>query len=123
MKNRVVLVEDDVNLRKTFEELLDIIGYEVVKSYEDGGAAYVDLRENPQEVDVVLTDFFMPVMNADELIKSLKSLDQYADSQYIVMSGFDLESVLNCFPPDSGIRFLNNPFSVDGLVEVLEGKG
>lgn len=122
MKNKVVLVEDDVNLRKTFEELLDIIGYEVVRSYEDGGAAYVDLRENPAEVDAVLTDFFMPVMNADELIKSLKSIDRYAEAQYIVMSGFDLESVLNCFPPNAGIRFLNKPFSVDELVEVLEGK-
>ena len=122
MKNKVVLVEDDINLRKTFEELLDIIGYEVVKSYEDGGAAYVDLRENVEDVDIILTDFFMPVMNADELIKSLKSIDKYADAKYVVMSGFDLESVLNCFPPNSGISFLNKPFSIDGLVEVLEGK-
>lgn len=122
MKNKVVLVEDDSNLRKTFEELLDIIGYDVIKSYEDGGAAYVDLRENLEDVDIILTDFFMPVMNADELIKSLKSIDKYADAKYVVMSGFDLESVLNCFPKNSGISFLNKPFSIDGLVEVLEGK-
>lgn len=119
MSNRIVLVEDDVNLRETFLELLQIIGYETVRVYEDGGAAYVDLRENPVEVDIIVTDFFMPVMNADEMIKSLKSMDEYKDKQYVVMSGFDIESVYSCFPENSGIKFLTKPFKVDELVKAL----
>lgn len=122
MKNKIILVEDDANLRDTFKELLDIIGYDVVAMYEDGGAAYVDLRENPVEAHIVLTDFFMPVMNADELINSLQGIKDYEDVKYIVMSGFDIDSVYKCFPEDSGIKFLNKPFSVEDLVEVLEGK-
>lgn len=121
MKNKVVLVEDDKNLRKTFEELLDIIGYHVVRSFEDGGTAYVDLHRENLEVDIILTDFFMPVMNADELINSLKSINAYRNCIYVVMTGFDIESVYSCFPKDSGIHFLNKPFSAEDLVEVLEG--
>lgn len=121
MKNKVVLVEDDNNLRKTFEELLDIIGYDVVRSFEDGGTAYVDLHKENLEVDIILTDFFMPLMNADELINSLKSINAYRNCKYVVMTGFDIESVYGCFPKDSGIHFLNKPFSAEILVEVLEG--
>ena len=121
MNNKVVLVEDDNNLRKTFEELLDIIGYDVVRSFEDGGKAYVDLHKENLEVDIILTDFFMPVMNADELINSLKSINAYRNCKYVVMTGFDIESVYNCFPKDSGIHFLNKPFSAEELVEVLGG--
>lgn len=121
MKNKVVLVEDDNNLRKTFEELLDIIGYHVVRSFEDGGTAYVDLHRENLEVDIILTDFFMPVMNADELINSLKSINAYKNCKYVVMTGFNIESVYSCFPKDSGIHFLNKPFSTEDLVEVLEG--
>lgn len=119
MANSVVLVEDDINLRETFKELLGIMGYNVLRVYENGGEAYVDLRENPVEVDIIITDFFMPVMNADELIKSLKSENQYADKQYVVISGFDIESVYKCFPEDSGIKFLTKPFKVDELVKIL----
>jgi two-component system NtrC family response regulator/two-component system nitrogen regulation response regulator GlnG len=121
VNNKVVLVEDDNNLRKTFEELLDIIGYDVVRSFEDGGTAYVDLHKENLEVDIILTDFFMPVMNADELINSLKSIKAYKNCKYVVMTGFDIESVYSCFPKDSGIHFLNKPFSAEELVEVLEG--
>ena len=63
----------------------------------------------------------MPVMNADELINSLKSINAYTNCKYVVMTGFDIESVYNCFPKDSGIHFLNKPFSAEELVEVLEG--
>jgi CheY-like chemotaxis protein len=72
MGNKVILVEDDVNLRETFKELLNIIGFDVLEVYENGGEAYVDLRKKQYDVDIVITDFFMPVMNADEMIKSLK---------------------------------------------------
>ena len=121
MKNKVVLVEDDNNLRKTFEELLEIIGYDVVRSFGDGGTAYVELHKENLEVDIILTDFFMPVMNADELINSLKSINAFRNCKYVVMTGFDIESVYSCFPKNSGIKFLNKPFSAEELVGVLEG--
>ncbi len=119
MQHSVVLVEDDINLRETFKELLQIMGFNVVRVYENGGEAYVNLREDPVDVDIIITDFFMPVMNADELIKSLKAEAMYADKQYIVISGFDIESVYKCFPEGSGIKFLTKPFKVDELMRIL----
>ena len=115
------MVEDDNNLRKTFEELLVIIGYDVVRFLEDGGTAYVDLQKENLVVDIILTDFFMPLMNADELINSLISTNVYKNCKYAAMTGFDIESVYSCFPKDSGIHFLNKPFSAKELVEILEG--
>ncbi|MEY2963162.1 MAG: hypothetical protein RL754_423 [Bacteroidota bacterium] len=117
--SKVILVEDDANLRATFKELLSIMDYEVVRVYKNGGEAYVDLRKNPVQADILITDFFMPVMNADEIIKSIASNENYKNLQYIVVSGFDIDSVIKCFPEDSGIKFLTKPFKVDDLVKVL----
>lgn len=117
--NKIILVEDDANLRDTFEELLSIIGYEIVRVYENGGDAYVDLRENPVEADIIITDFFMPIMNADEMLKSLSSIDLYKELSTIVVSGFDIDSVKNCFPKDSTIKFLTKPFKVEDLMNIL----
>jgi len=119
MAHSVVLVEDDINLRETFKELLEIIGFNVLRIYENGAEAYVDLRENPVEVDIIITDFFMPVMNADELIRSLKTERHYSDKQFVVISGFDIESVYKCFPENSGIKFLTKPFKVDDLIKLI----
>ena len=118
--NKVILVEDDANLRGTFNELLTIMGYDVVRVYENGGEAFVDLRENPVSADIMITDFFMPVMNADELINSIRANDNYKDLQYIVVSGFDIDSVIKCFPENTDIKFLTKPFKVDDLVRVLD---
>jgi DNA-binding NtrC family response regulator len=118
--NSVILVEDNTNLRTTLKKLLSILGYEVIRVYENGSQAKADLHENPIDAHLLITDFFMPKMNADEMIKSISSNERYKDIQYIVMSGFEIDTIINRFPKDSGIKFLTKPFKVDDLGRLLQ---
>jgi len=69
-KPRVLVVEDNKDLRRLYTFALSLSGLEV-EAAEDGKAALTLLRaERP---DVILTDIQMPNMDGIELIKCIKT--------------------------------------------------
>src|SRR5690349_16993945 len=61
MGRRVLVVDDDADIRETVSLILEDEGYEV-QSAQDGAAALGVLRAGPLP-DVILLDLMMPVMN------------------------------------------------------------
>ena len=79
---RVLLVDDDENVRYTLARVLRKAGYEVVEA-EEGGEALECLNKQP--VDVVVTDILMPGMEGIETIMKLR--EQAAALPIIAISG------------------------------------
>ena len=104
---RILLVDDEPSVRKTFRMLLEFDGHAVTEACD--GAEALDLFTRGQ-FDLVTTDFEMPVMKGNELAIRIKDL---APRQPILMitaceTGFgDSEN-----PVDS---ILNKPFALDNL--------
>jgi DNA-binding response OmpR family regulator len=104
---RILLVEDEPSVRRSFRMLLEFDGHAVIEARD--GAEALDLFARGQ-FDLVTTDFEMPVMKGNELAVRIKNL---APSQPILMitageTGFgDSEN-----PVDS---ILNKPFAMDDL--------
>jgi len=69
-KGRVLLVEDEPNLRRVLSYQLERQGHSVIQA-SDGAAALDRLEEGP--VDVVMTDVRMPGMDGMELLEALRS--------------------------------------------------
>jgi CheY-like chemotaxis protein len=68
-KFKILLVEDDQNLRITLTELLRLEGYQVVTA-RDGDEGYVQaLAHIP---DLIITDLNMPVLDGVELAKLIR---------------------------------------------------
>jgi CheY-like chemotaxis protein len=66
MARRILLVDDDPDLRRATRAALEAEGYEVVEA-KDGQAA-LDLLENEsQRPNLILTDLIMPRLNGWEL--------------------------------------------------------
>jgi len=63
MTRRILLAEDDNDMRRFLERALEQAGYRVV-SFDNGLAAYNRLREEPFEL--LLTDIVMPEMDGIE---------------------------------------------------------
>src|SRR5262249_34299970 len=61
---KILLAEDDTDMRRFLVKALQNAGYEVI-SYDNGLAAYQRLREEPFEL--LLTDIVMPEMDGIEL--------------------------------------------------------
>jgi CheY-like chemotaxis protein len=68
---RVLLVEDDRMAQLMISTMLNDLGYQV-ETADNGAEAYAMLRENPERVDFLLTDRFMPALDGLGLTRRLK---------------------------------------------------
>src|SRR5690349_2133231 len=83
MKTRVLVVDDDENLRWITQTQLEDAGFAVTPA-ADGNAALDSLnRERP---DLVLTDLKMPGMSGMDLLKRIKAVEP--DIPILIMTAF-----------------------------------
>ena len=68
-RHKIMVVEDDLNLRLTLTELLRLQGFSVVTA-RDGDEGYVQaLAHQP---DLIITDLQMPVLDGLELARLIR---------------------------------------------------
>ena len=112
---KILLAEDDNDMRRFLAKALSNAGYEVV-SYDNGRSAYDKLREEP--FSLLLTDIVMPEMDGIELARRATELDP--DLKVMFITGFAAVA-LN---PDSNApkdaRVLSKPFHLKELVGEVE---
>ena len=65
----IVIIDDDLEFRETFREVLELAGFEVV-AVENGVAALVVLEQHA--VSMVITDILMPGMDGIDVIHSIR---------------------------------------------------
>ena len=82
-KKRILVVDDNEDLRTTIQALLQADGFDVSVA-ADGEAALSQHRSRP--ADVVITDLFMPDKDGIETIIELKKL--YPKIKIVAMSGW-----------------------------------
>ena len=74
-----MLVVDDVPLNvKVIQSMLRRLGVSDVITAGNGEEAIEVLRKNP-EIDLVLTDMWMPIMGGEGLIREIRSREQWMD--------------------------------------------
>jgi two-component system cell cycle response regulator CpdR len=66
MTQKILLAEDDNDMRRFLVKALEKAGYKVL-SYDNGASAYDRLREEP--FSLLLTDIVMPEMDGIELAR------------------------------------------------------
>ena len=113
--NRILLAEDDNDMRRFLAKALNNAGYDVV-SFDNGRSAYERLREEP--FTLLLTDIVMPEMDGIELARRATELDP--DLKIMFITGF-AAVVLNSEnqgPKDA--RVLSKPFHLKDLVREVE---
>ncbi|MFC3608776.1 response regulator [Stutzerimonas tarimensis] len=81
---RVLLVDDDPNVREVTAAMLDQLGYEVLVA-DSGPNALVSL-ERGAEVDLLLADFAMPGMNGGELASLVNA--RFPDLPVVFVTGY-----------------------------------
>lgn len=67
----ILLVDDDVLLRDTVRQLLELDGHRVI-DVADGAAGLQYLAQHASGVHLVITDMLMPVMDGVQFIVGLK---------------------------------------------------
>ena len=105
---RILLVEDEGQVRAVARDTLTQAGYEVLEaSNSEDALALADA--SPSEIDLLLTDVIMSGMNGRRLAESL--LKRRPGLVVLFMSGYTDDAILRHGVLDEGVPFLQKPFT------------
>jgi two-component system cell cycle sensor histidine kinase/response regulator CckA len=112
----VLLVEDDVPLRKMTAEVLERFGFRVLQAgCAEDALVLVSRYEEP--IHVMLTDLVLPRMTGRQLASQLTS--SRPEIRVVYMSGYADEAAKIQGPLTTGQPFLSKPFTPDLLMRKL----
>lgn len=110
--DRIVIVEDDRELRAFLSEVLEDAGYET-DAFPTADKALASLRDG-LDADLVLTDLIMPGMRGEELIERLRS--ERPELDLIVITAFgSVDSAIQLLKGGAQ-DYLPKPFGRDELL-------
>ncbi len=112
--NKILLVEDDVDIRTTLKEVLELEGYDVVPA-GNGKEAFDALTQMKEHPCVILLDLMMPIMNGWEFLEAQQSTQNLAAIPVVVVSaaGDKARSA-------KAHGFIKKPIEVDGLLRMIK---
>jgi DNA-binding NtrC family response regulator len=109
-KNRILIAEDDVSLKRIMEYTLADSGSEVF-SFENGKMALDFLKEN--EVDVIISDLAMPEITGIDLLRAVQKA--LPDTLFIMITAYGtVETAVEAMKLGA-YDYLTKPFSPDEL--------
>jgi CheY-like chemotaxis protein len=109
-KKKLLLVEDDSDIRLVLAELLREHGYDVIEAW-DGRTALARLEANP-DVGLIVLDLLMPDMNGWEFREAQLRNASTAPIPVVAMSAGGTQNF-------GGDVLLHKPFDVDVLIEAV----
>lgn len=112
---RILLAEDDDDMRNFLSRALKKAGYDVV-SFSNGKTAYRCLRQEPFEL--LLTDIVMPEMDGIELARRATELDP--DIKVMFITGFAAVALNASHQTPREVKVLSKPFHLKDLVHEVE---
>ncbi len=110
MNHKILIVDDDPDIRKMCSEALSTEEYQVITSGNGEEAFDLAKKEN---FSVVLSDIRMPGMNGMELLVNLKNLNP--DPTVIMFSGFgDMDTAVEAMK-QGAFDYISKPLILDEL--------
>jgi two-component system cell cycle response regulator CpdR len=112
---KILLAEDDADMRRFLAKALQNAGYQVT-SYDNGLSAYHRLREEPFEL--LLTDIVMPEMDGIELARRASELDP--DIKIMFITGFAAVALNPDSTAPKNAKVLSKPVHLRELVNEVQ---
>lgn len=117
-KRRVLIVDDERNMRTTLADILVEEGFEV--STADSGEKAVKIcRSEP--FDAVLMDVRMPGIDGIEAYRRIRQ--QGNEARVIMMSAYSVEHLMEQTLEEGVVAFLRKPLDAARLLELLGNAG
>ena len=114
MNQKILLAEDDNDMRRFLVKALEKAGYKV-SSFDNGASAYDRLREEP--FSLLLTDIVMPEMDGIELAR--RAADLVPGLRVMFITGFAAVT-LKAGREMPNARVLSKPFHLRDLVAEVD---
>ncbi len=119
---KILVVDDLEGMRSLLIEELLSLGFERPLEAEDGAEALEILKNNfgtPNQVEIIISDYEMPIMNGYEFLTAIKADPQFKDIPFLIVSALtDKKEVLRCIK--AGVsNFVIKPITSKSLEEKI----
>jgi len=111
----VLVVDDEYVISDILELALEDVGYQVEKA--SNGARALEMLEKTR-VELLITDYMMPVMNGEELARNLRADPQFKTLPIILMSG--AQASIGRENPGLFDGVLDKPFDTEMLIAMVQ---
>ncbi|SDG70106.1 His Kinase A (phospho-acceptor) domain-containing protein [Flavobacterium omnivorum] len=118
-KNKILLVDDELNLRETISELLRYQNYDV-KTANNGQEA-LDILEYWQP-DLILCDIMMPVMDGNALHEIIKDIPSLNTIPFIFLTAKKENDLMRKCLLEGADDYVAKPFKIIELTSIIESK-
>ena len=108
----ILIVDDEKNIREVTSATLEKYGYQTLTA-TNGAEALAIYKQNPEKIQLVLTDMAMPVMDGATLIHALQQLNP--PPKIISASGLTTERKTEI----NANAFLTKPFTAEKLLNTV----
>ncbi len=117
MNAKILIVEDDPDLRDLLQDDLEDAGYNVSVAI-DGRAALAHLERNQELVDLMITDVRMPGVGGDQILAAMR--EKRPESPVIVITAFGSVEQAVEMVKAGAFQYLTKPFDSEELLKTVE---
>ena len=110
----ILVVEDEAGIRALVRKILRRQNYEVIEA-ANGEEALAICRDNPAEIDLLITDVIMPQMGGRDLADRLR--EQGRVMRVLFVSGYTDDATIYSGQLPPGSAFLQKPFTLGSLLD------
>lgn len=114
---RLLIAEDDPDLRDLLQDDLEDAGYETVLAV-DGRAALAQIEREREFFDLLITDVNMPGLSGTGLLAAMR--EQRPEAPVIVITAFGSVEQAVEMVKAGAFQYLTKPFVIDELLRVVE---
>lgn len=118
-KNKILLIDDDLNIRNVVRELLIYQNYDV-KTVCNGQEA-LDFLEH-WIPDLIICDMMMPVMDGNTLFEIIQETEAFCSIPFIFLTAKKENNLMRKCLLDGVDYFLSKPFKVRELLKIIKIK-
>jgi two-component system chemotaxis response regulator CheY len=109
-KQRILIIEDDPNIREVMIMALQFEGFEVYSA--SNGKEGLEALESGPRPNLILLDLMMPVMSGWEFIDNFKQLENFKNIPVVIVSAFfEKAKTVEC------TAFVPKPVDLETLLE------
>jgi CheY-like chemotaxis protein len=108
---RILLVEDQDDLREMASEALELAGYHVTPA-PDGESALA-VCAGGEDFELLLTDVVMPGLSGGELAERVRQVRP--EARVLYMSGYNDDAIVRRGVSVDEASFIQKPFTIDAL--------
>jgi len=118
MPSKIMVVDDEEDIRESIKMLLEQLGHEVILAAS--GMECLDMLTS-QRPDLIITDFFMPQMSGRETIEKIRETESYKDIKIIFLTvaefqGVDFEEEMKSLNIS---EYIQKPLDTDQFIEKI----